>query len=151
MRPTTAALSIIERIPQLVAIALTLAAFFAPAAAQDGGSSKGKVTSPVGDWRGSSICQVRPSACHDEEALYHVSRLAAKPGRFSLQADKIVDGKPEMMGVMECSFDSQTSALDCATDRLSLHLVVDGNKMQGAMNHLDGTVVRKIDLRKVGS
>src|SRR5262249_23752042 len=26
----------------------------------------------MGDWNGTSICLVRPSACHDEEALYHV-------------------------------------------------------------------------------
>src|SRR4051812_11957707 len=42
----------------------------------------------IGDWRGPSISLVKPSACHDEEALYHVR--AAATGQLSLQADKIV-------------------------------------------------------------
>ena len=46
----------------------------------------------VGDWRGDSICVVRPSACVDEKALYHVKKLD-QPNRYSMQADKIV--KPD--------------------------------------------------------
>src|SRR5262245_2573314 len=58
--------------------------------------------SPVGDWRGASICQVHPSACQDEDSLYHVTAISGKPGQFSMQADKIVDGKPQNMGNADC-------------------------------------------------
>src|SRR5215470_17161761 len=63
-----------------------------------------KRDSPVGDWRGMSICQVKPSGCHDEDSLYHFKKLA-KPGTFELQADKIVDGKPVTMGTGPCEYD----------------------------------------------
>ena len=57
----------------------------------------------MGDWHGSSICLVRRSACHDEEALYHV-KAGEKAGTFLMQADKVVNGKPQVMGPpAECS------------------------------------------------
>jgi len=103
---------------------------------------------PLGDWRGDSICVVRESACHDEKALYHVKRLPAKPGWFSLQGDKIVDGKPEMMGTGECSYDAEKHVLHCELGRGSVHLTVTGDKMEGAMLLTDKTLWRKITLKK---
>ena len=105
----------------------------------------------AGDWHGDSICQVRNGPCHDEEALYRFTPISGKAGRFSLDGHKMVDGKPVLMGTMECSFDSKQSLVECEWNRGSLHLVVDGNKMQGTMNYPDKTVARKINLKKVGS
>jgi hypothetical protein len=103
---------------------------------------------PLGDWRGDSICVVRESACHDEKALYHVSRLPDKPGWFSLQADKIVDGKPEMMGTSDCSYDAEKHILNCELGRGLIHLTVTGDKMEGAMLLKDKTLWRNISLKK---
>ena len=105
--------------------------------------------SPVGDWRGDSICQVRPSACHDEDSLYHVTKTAGKPGQFSLQADKIVDGKPETMGTSECSYDAAKQTLDCPLGRATVKFTVTDNTMEGVMLLPDKTVWRKITLKKV--
>ena len=58
----------------------------------------------IGDWRGESICVVKPSACHDEESLYHVSPVPQKPGAFSLKADKIVNGRPVYMARVQCGY-----------------------------------------------
>lgn len=103
----------------------------------------------VGDWRGDSICQVRESACHDEDSLYHVSKLPDKPGWFSMKLDKIVEGKPVTMGTMECSYDSAKSALTCEFPRGIMRFTVQGDKMTGAMNLTDGTLWRKLSLKKV--
>lgn len=105
----------------------------------------------LGDWRGDSICQVRESACHDEDSLYQVGRLAEKRGWFSLKADKIVDGKPVAMGTVECTFEPAKRALTCEFARGVLQFTVQGNKMQGTMTLRDGTLWRKINLKKVGS
>ena len=41
----------------------------------------------VGDWRGDSICVVRERACHDEDSLYHVTRLLLS--RRNLRSDAL--------------------------------------------------------------
>jgi hypothetical protein len=139
-----------KHMPQFfVILALLGALLTSPTMAQNSGSSHDDPL--AGDWHGDSICQVRNGPCHDEEALYRFTPISGKTGRFSLDGHKIVDGKPVLMGTMECSFDSKQSLVECEWNRGSLHLVVDGNKMQGTMNNPDKTVARKINLKKVGS
>ena len=101
----------------------------------------------VGDWRGDSICVVRPSACNDEKALYHFKKLGDQPNRFLLQADKIVNGQAEEMGTMECSFAPEKRIVTCSTPKLVLRLAPDGKNLDGTMNLPDGTVWRNITLR----
>jgi hypothetical protein len=112
-------------------------------------SKSGSDDAPVGDWRGDSTCQVKPSACHDEDSLYHFSRLEKKPGWLSLKADKIVDGVPVTMGTMECSYDREKHSLECSLPKAVLQFEVRGNLMQGTMKLLDGTLWRKLSLKKV--
>src|SRR5262245_23291094 len=76
----------------------------------------------VGDWTGTSICTVRPSACHDETALYRISAQNSKDKPYHLEGDKIVDGKPVYMGENECSFDAAKHDLHCALGRGMVHL-----------------------------
>jgi hypothetical protein len=102
----------------------------------------------LGDWRGESICVVRESACHDEDSLYHVTKLAAKPGRVSMKLDKIVNGKPVTMGVMDCSYSAAKQSLTCEFPRGVMRFKVDNNKMEGTMTLPDGTLWRKITLKK---
>src|SRR5215813_10957309 len=101
----------------LFIVLLSPALLMAGSAAQDDSSKKSAADSSeallAGDWRGDSICQVRESACHDEDSLYHFTKVPGKPGAYSLQADKIVDGKPETMGVLDCSYDAKGKALEC--------------------------------------
>jgi hypothetical protein len=102
----------------------------------------------IGDWRGSSICLVKPSACHDEEALYHV-KAGATPDTPSMQADKIVDGKPEEMGTANCSFDAAKSLLHCWFERGYVDLTLEGDSLNGAMFLTDKTRWREIKLKRV--
>jgi len=103
----------------------------------------------AGDWRGDSICQIRESACHDEDSLYHFNKVAAKPGVYSLKADKIVNGKPETMGVLDCNYDSQARALECPIpQRAVLRFTWEGKEMQGTMTLPDKTLWRKLALKK---
>src|SRR5262249_36516343 len=101
----------------------------------------------VGDWRGDSICVVRPSACHDEKALYHVKKPDSQPNTYSILADKIVDGKPEYMGTIDCTYAPEKHALTCNTPKLVLHLTLQGKSLNGTMNLPDGTLWRNITLR----
>jgi hypothetical protein len=112
-------------------------------------SSASSEISPVGDWRGDSICQVHPSACQDEDSLYHVTAVAGKPGQFSMQADKIVDGKPQNMGNADCTYNAKQRILTCNLGRASLEFTVTENTMNGAMFRPDKTRWRDIKLKKV--
>ncbi len=60
-------------------------------------------SSPLGDWSGESVFVVQDSACRDEDSLYHVTKLAGKPGWFSMKLDKIVDGKPVTIGTVSAA------------------------------------------------
>jgi hypothetical protein len=102
----------------------------------------------VGDWRGDSVCVVRDSACRDEDSLYHLAKLAGKPGWFSMRLDKIVDGKPVTMGTTECSYHSAERALTCEFPRGVFRFTTQANKMAGTMSLTDGTLWRKLALSK---
>jgi hypothetical protein len=99
-----------------------------------------------GDWRGSSICLVKPSACRDEEALYQIAKV--EPLRYSLKADKIVDGKPVEMGSADCHFDQSSQALHCEFPKGYLDLTLTDDRLEGAMFLPDKTRWREIKLRK---
>lgn len=102
----------------------------------------------VGDWRGVSICMVRESACRDEDSLYHVTRLTGKLGWYSMKFDKIVDGKPVTMGKQECSYDSTKKSLVCEFARGVMRFSIQGDRMEGSMSLTDGTLWRRISLKK---
>jgi hypothetical protein len=103
---------------------------------------------PLGDWRGQSICVVRESACHDEDSLYHVTKLPDKPGWYSIKLDKIVEGKPVTMGTMDCAYGVGKQTLTCEFPRGVMRFTIAGDKMIGTMTLPDGTLWRKLSLKK---
>ena len=103
----------------------------------------------LGDWHGTSLCLVKPSACHDEEALYHVKALPKQSGKFSVQADKVVNGKPVVMGTTDCSYDAPKRLLHCEWGRGFLDLTLQGGHLDGSMFLPDKTRWREIKLTKV--
>lgn len=128
----------------LLAISGTIA--LAVANAQDGASSKHD--SPVGDWRGISACQVKPSGCHDEDSLYHF-KPGAKSEEFEIQADKVVDGKPVTIGKGPCNYDG-AGHLVCPVSGSGATVSFDvRGDMQGTMRLEDGTIWRRISLKRV--
>jgi hypothetical protein len=110
--------------------------------------SKRLEPNPLGDWRGSSVCQVRESSCRDEESLYHITPVAEKPNWFSMRGDKIVDGKAVTMGTVECRYDPAKLDFTCDLPRGVLRFSIHANRMEGTMTLPDGTLWRKINLTK---
>jgi hypothetical protein len=134
---------------RILALLVAAIAAYVPAASQTGKSADDSGVL-VGDWRGDSICVVRPSACHDEKALYHVKKREGV-NAYSLQADKIVDGKPEMMGTADCTYAPEKRVLTCTRPNLVLQLNLNDKTLNGTMNRPDGTVWRNITLKKDGA
>lgn len=68
------------------------------------GAQTGQTDSITGTWKGTSLCQVKDSPCHDEKVVYHISKTD-KPLDYNLQMNKIVNGEEEVMGSILFTFD----------------------------------------------
>ncbi|MBS1530596.1 MAG: hypothetical protein JSU01_09835 [Bacteroidetes bacterium] len=104
----------------------------------------------VGTWKGSSLCQVKDSPCHDEAAVYHATKLT--PTTYRFQMNKMVDGKEVEMGPLVFTWNEKLKTLT-GTNKSSrgtgiwlFHL--DGSKMHGTLTIDGGTLFRVIELQK---
>jgi hypothetical protein len=105
----------------------------------------------AGRWEGTSLCQVRPSPCHDEHAVYHLS--AAGGGHYRMLMNKVVGGVEEEMGVLDGVFDARAGTLTAASrDRMgrvgSWRFRLAGDTMSGRLTTADGQVYRLIEVRR---
>jgi hypothetical protein len=98
---------------------------------------------PVGIWRGTSVCLVRPSACKDEIVIYRITRTKAA-GRLTLDARKIVRGEEQEMGVLTCRFPSPNGPLTCAIPRGTWKFRVRNDSLVGELRLPDNTKFRDV-------
>jgi hypothetical protein len=120
-----------------------------PHSSQDGGA-KGEAedmrSRVAGVWRGHSECAVKNSPCHDEVNVYRFSKVATDSNKFSVTASKVVDGKEVVMGSSEWKYDEKKQVVEC--EKPSIQLEIAGDKMEGALKLENGTVYRRIYLKK---
>ena len=113
-----------------------------------GVAAQGSPADVLGTWEGESICTVRPSACHDEHVIYDVKQ--ADKGRYSMSADKVVNGERQNMGDLECTYDGKT--LSCPFAKGVWAFSVTGGKLKGTLKLTDGTLFRNVEAsRKRGA
>jgi hypothetical protein len=128
----------------LIASAATAAA--ATAGAQRVGESApntSAVALPVGTWKGTSRCLVRPSACNDEVVVYRL-RAAAGADSISLDGAKVVDSGELEMGVLSCGFDRRSGTLACEMPQGTWRFTVRGDSLVGGLHLRDGTASREV-------
>jgi hypothetical protein len=99
-----------------------------------------------GDWRGTSTCQQKNTACRNETVVYHIPAPDAV-GKVTINADKIVDSKPIDMGPVTLTYDKVRQTLSGEDGPRVWHFDIKGNTMSGTLTS-SGTLVRKVDLRK---
>jgi hypothetical protein len=99
-----------------------------------------------GDWRGTSLCQQKNTACHDEKVVYHIS-APDSAGNVTIDADKIVDGKPDNMGTVVMQYDEAKHSLHANDAGRVWDFQISGRSMRGTLMHGD-TLLRKIELTK---
>ena len=98
---------------------------------------------PLGVWRGTSICLVRPSPCNDEIAVYRITRANAGNG-LSVDARKIVKGKEEEMGVLDCSFAGLAAQITCKMPNGVWRFTIRGDSLVGDLRLPDNTKYREV-------
>ena len=104
----------------------------------------------VGTWEGTSLCQVKPSPCHDEHVVYHVTALGN--GRYQIAGYKVVSGQERFMGNVEVGLDAKSGSLSGKTidrsGRSSLWTFVRHNSHLSGRLISDGALFRLIEVTK---
>src|SRR5262245_1540087 len=59
----------------------------------------------IGNWKGTSLCQVKNSPCHDEMVIYYISK-GNTADSITISANKIVNGVEEEMGILHFKIDA---------------------------------------------
>jgi len=116
--------------------------------------SPGAVEKIVGTWRGTSTCVDRAAApsCNDEQVVYDIAPAADSPGKVTVRADRIVDGKRVFMGEIEytpAEDGSWTGEFQSPRLHSQWRLVVSGDSMTGTGILLPSkAVVRRLALER---
>ncbi len=122
---------------------LAIVSLLARGAGAQSPSPQPATMTPVGIWRGTSVCLVRPSACHDEIVVYRIAQTNAADS-LRLDARKIVRGEEQEMGVLTCRFTSQTGSLICAMPQGTWQFRVHNDSLVGELRLSDNTKFRDV-------
>jgi hypothetical protein len=107
-------------------------------------SSTPPAPNPVGVWRGTSLCTVRPSPCNDEIAVYRITRVNVSDS-VSLDARKVVNGQEEEMGgPIGCHLSAKGAQLTCTMSYGVWSFTIRGDSLVGSLTRPDGTKYRDI-------
>ena len=98
---------------------------------------------PVGIWRGTSVCLVRPSACNDETVVYRITPMKAADS-LTLDARKIVRGEEQDMGVLGCRLVPLSGQLTCTIPQGVWRFSVRNDSLTGELRLLDNTRFREV-------
>ena len=99
----------------------------------------------IGTWKGTSICQIKNSSCHDEAVVYHISKNKGVD-TFYINASKIVNGVEDEMGILPFVYNKKTNQLTSTAYGIWT-FDVERNKLEGTLL-VHGDLYRKIKLTK---
>jgi len=106
----------------------------------------------AGTWEGTSLCQIKPSPCHDEHVIYRFTKTATR--QYRLEAYKVVNRQEQYMGPIDFSLDAAGHLLSGSNkDRAGVvHpwlFTVRGTHISGkALTGPNGQVFRLIEVDK---
>ena len=105
----------------------------------------------VGTWKGTSICQVRPSPCNDEIAVCHLTSNHTK-NSYHIVMNKVVNEKEEDMGVGDYIFDAGKKTLSYWDEqhKIAFTFHVIGDRMEGTLVY-QNKIYRIIKLSKANN
>jgi hypothetical protein len=104
--------------------------------------------SPVGVWRGTSLCQIRPSSCNDETVVYRISR-ASSVDSVLINGRRVVNGQEVEMGALGCAFAPAGAQITCTIPSGVWRFTMRADSLTGELRSKDNTKLR--DVRTVRS
>lgn len=126
---------------------VVLAALLASGAGAQSPSQAPKTISPVGVWRGTSVCLVKPSSCNDEVVVYRITQMKAADS-VAIDARKIVRGEEQEMGVLGCLFVPANGQLTCVLPQGVWQFRVRADSLTGELRLKDNTRFRDVRTRR---
>jgi len=101
-----------------------------------------------GIWKGTSLCQIKHSPCHDEVVVYHISK-DSNGKSYEVIANKIVDGKEDYMGTIPFTYDSKQKVFVSVDSvrNARWEFKITGSAMKGTLMY-KGDLFRIIDVKK---
>ena len=101
-----------------------------------------------GIWKGTSLCQIKNSPCHDEVVVYHISKDSTGKS-YEVIANKIVDGKEDYMGTIPFTYDSKQKVFVSVDSvrNARWEFKITGSVMKGTLMY-KGDLFRIIDVKK---
>jgi len=101
-----------------------------------------------GIWKGTSLCQIKKSPCHDEVVVYHISK-DSNGKSYEVIANKIVDGKEDYMGTIPFTYDSKQKVFVSVDSvrNARWEFKITGSAMKGTLMY-KGDLFRIIDVKK---
>jgi hypothetical protein len=104
--------------------------------------------SPVGTWRGESLCTPEaPAACNNEKVVYYVRPIAGNDSAVFVQADKIVDGKAVTMGTGPWKYDRERKTLAMEPPETGWVGRIQGKRIEATLVR-GGVLLRRMTLVK---
>lgn len=128
-------------------IGFALAGVLARTASAQAPAQASASATPVGTWRGTSVCLVRPSACNDEIVVYRITQMKAADS-VTVDARKIVRGAEEEMGVLSCRLVPRTGRLTCSMPQGVWHFAVRNDSLTGELRLPDSTRYREVRTKR---
>jgi len=89
----------------------------------------------TGTWKGTSICQVKNSPCHDETVVCHISR--ASSDSFHFMMNKMVNGKEEDMGMLTCVLERSSGQIRSTASKGLWTFSIKNGAMDGRLIYED--------------
>ena len=127
---------------------LAVPSLFAISAGAQSSQHQPAAMTPVGVWRGTSLCLVRPSACHDEIVVYRIASTKVADS-LTMDARKIVRGEEQGMGVLACHFTPPNGTLTCAMPQGTWQFRIRNDSLVGELRLPNNTKFR--DVRAIRS
>lgn len=127
---------------RILLIGLAVASLLARGAGAQSPPQQPAAMTPVGVWRGTSVCLVRPSTCNDEIVVYRIAQTKAADS-LTMDARKIVRGEEQEMGVLTCGFTSP-DRLTCAMRQGTWQFRIRNDSLVGELRLTDNTKFRDV-------
>jgi hypothetical protein len=103
----------------------------------------------IGNWTGTSKCEVKNSPCRDENVVFHFAK-GSGADHYKVSADKIVNGQAINMGELDFALNRATHTLTCTIPSGTWVLVVNKWHIDGTLTTADKVLFRKLSLTKTG-
>lgn len=111
-------------------------------------ASNGSPRKLEGEWFGRSLCVTQRPACTDETVRYRLTVADDAGAKIRLDMDKLVGGKYELMGSVDCRFEASRQLLACPASYGDWLFRWDGESLLGSLSVKEDGLFRHVQVTR---